>query len=607
MSALWTVVTVSGTLMMTILSDLISEEVRTRLDQVPFALLKLASCRLPLEIRADTYKDDWQPELYYILRGDEAKPITRLFHGVRFAVGLWWAAPRIGKELTGWAPVTLRWFGVHVLSFTVLGYVGACAGEILFLDAGAASAAPDGVVSRCVIRFPLVVNASPPIPDFNRCGVAVYGVEGLFVLGMIAAMLAMAVGLPRVMSWMDRQRLARVGGIPDIPGATARFEYLCDKARLTRRRRPRLLVGGMMVRVASTMDLPGGRPLVVIPARLAVACNDPSRFDPVIFHELAHVRARDVSLVTAVRGTVWVTIPAMALACVPGFLAVGGTHVSRTVLIEALIRTLVVAAVTLVVGAGVLRRNEIEADGQAVRWLDSSEPLSRLLHAADLSVSAEQRNTVRWWLRPLARQPSLKARIAALQDPTSTFDVGPGKRSEAITPVSPAQGHSEPVTRIRGAASGLRVRLRTQAERAAFKLTSFAALIAGPAHPWTLEAWRGELAYKPSEPSSEYQPLGPWFKLLHVLSLVCWGAPRLRVYHACRTVSSWAGRQFDKILASDIKTALVAFTCIATLLVPIDRVSGLRTASIAAIALFFVTGAGIGWLREHRLGPRRKR
>ena len=116
MNALWAAITVLGTLMMTILSAMISEEVRTRLDHIPFALLKLASRRLPLAIQADTYNDEWLPELYYILRGDGAKPITRLFHGIQFSVGLWWVAPRIGEELAGWAPVTMRRFGLHALS-----------------------------------------------------------------------------------------------------------------------------------------------------------------------------------------------------------------------------------------------------------------------------------------------------------------------------------------------------------------------------------------------------------------------------------------------------------------------------------------------------------
>ena len=334
------------------------------------------------------------------------------------------------------------------LSSIVLGYVGACAGEILFLDTRAVSAFPNGVMSQCVIKFPLVVNASPRIPDFDRCAVGAYGVEGLFILGMIAAVLAMAAGLPRVASWVDRRRLARAVLIPDFPNVTARFESLCNEARLAAWRRPELLVAMTMVHQPFTIDLPRGRPLVVIPPKLAVLCNDPGRFDPVILHELAHVRARDVSLVSAVRGTAWVTIPVMALACVPGFLAVGGTQVSRAVLIETLIRTVVIVAATLVVGARSIRRSEIAADRQVVRWQGSSEPLIRLLEVGGLSVRVKPSNTVRRWLRPLARYPSFVTRIVALRDPTYMPNVGPGGPSEPVTPVPAAGGPSEPVTPV---------------------------------------------------------------------------------------------------------------------------------------------------------------
>lgn len=163
--------------------------------------------------------------------------------------------------------------------------------------------------------------------------------------------------------------------------------------------------------------------------------------------------------------------------------------------------------------------------------------------------------------------------------------------------------NSSSITTEPGTVSRLRVRLNAQAQRMAFKVTSLAALIAGPAHPWALEAWRAELAYRPSESDLERIRLGPWSQLVHALSLLFWGAPRLRAYYPRRA----AGRQFDKILTSDIKTALVGFICIAALLIPIDRIRGLRTASAAAIALLSVTGVGIQWLRKRRLGPRQRR
>jgi hypothetical protein len=84
---------------MTAIGDLVSEEVRDRLDHVPHASLRLAARRLSPALRDDVYDDEWMPELTYILKGDEARPITRLYHGTRFALGILAAARRIARGL----------------------------------------------------------------------------------------------------------------------------------------------------------------------------------------------------------------------------------------------------------------------------------------------------------------------------------------------------------------------------------------------------------------------------------------------------------------------------------------------------------------------------
>jgi hypothetical protein len=84
----WAVFGVLGMLAMTALGDMVSEEVRDRLDHLPRAILRLACRRLDPELRDSVYGDEWLPELTYILRGDESRPFTRLFHGTRFAVGI---------------------------------------------------------------------------------------------------------------------------------------------------------------------------------------------------------------------------------------------------------------------------------------------------------------------------------------------------------------------------------------------------------------------------------------------------------------------------------------------------------------------------------------
>ena len=44
---------------------------------------------LPAEQQAELYEHSWLPELYHILRGDEAMPITRLVRGARYAARIW--------------------------------------------------------------------------------------------------------------------------------------------------------------------------------------------------------------------------------------------------------------------------------------------------------------------------------------------------------------------------------------------------------------------------------------------------------------------------------------------------------------------------------------
>jgi hypothetical protein len=96
---LWAAVGVLGGLGMTALGDMVSEEVRDRLDHLPHAILRLAARRLDPLQRVMVYEDEWLPELIYILKGDEARPITRLVHGVGYALGILVAAHRITGNL----------------------------------------------------------------------------------------------------------------------------------------------------------------------------------------------------------------------------------------------------------------------------------------------------------------------------------------------------------------------------------------------------------------------------------------------------------------------------------------------------------------------------
>lgn len=84
----WAVLAVAGSFLLLAGSDLVSEEVRGWLDLAPRAVLRLATVQLKSGQRKKVYEDVWIPDLLYVLRGKESRPITRLIRGMWFAFDL---------------------------------------------------------------------------------------------------------------------------------------------------------------------------------------------------------------------------------------------------------------------------------------------------------------------------------------------------------------------------------------------------------------------------------------------------------------------------------------------------------------------------------------
>jgi hypothetical protein len=63
----WAALDFLGFVGMTTLADMVSEEVRDRLDHLPHAILRLAARRLDLGQRITIYRDEWLPELTHNL------------------------------------------------------------------------------------------------------------------------------------------------------------------------------------------------------------------------------------------------------------------------------------------------------------------------------------------------------------------------------------------------------------------------------------------------------------------------------------------------------------------------------------------------------------
>ncbi|MFC9941242.1 hypothetical protein [Nocardiopsis alba] len=87
-----------GGLLLGVLSDMVSEEMRTRLDRLPQGMVKLAVLRLPKATR-DEKLHDWLADLEYFLHGEKAVPVTRLFKGMSFGFGLLFSVSKMRKQL----------------------------------------------------------------------------------------------------------------------------------------------------------------------------------------------------------------------------------------------------------------------------------------------------------------------------------------------------------------------------------------------------------------------------------------------------------------------------------------------------------------------------
>ncbi|MGN9777619.1 M48 family metalloprotease [Micromonospora sp. H33] len=310
-------------------------------------------------------------------------------------------------------PATLAWLYVLVAALTAS--FGAMVGDLWFHAYRPLAVGYAVALTRCDRDFPGYPFTRPDrdlatVDAFLACIRDPTRVRGWAMLAGAALLLAGLAVLLVLVPLVDAARLRRHRVA--LPAARERFATLCAEAGLTGRRRPRLLVAGPPVREAFTTVRPGGRPLVVLPAAVAAAHADPARFDPVVRHELAHVRARDVAWVSTVRGLPWVVLPAV--------LAVAALRPEDNwpAVTPALLRSLILVTAIALLAAALLRLREHAAD----RLVADPAPLAALLARAPATPGrAGPRRLLR---RALGRHPDPAARIAALEAPAAAFDGG---------------------------------------------------------------------------------------------------------------------------------------------------------------------------------------
>jgi hypothetical protein len=92
-----------GSLFWAAVTDMCKDEIRTRLDRLPYLLIRVAAQRTPSSVRGDL-TDEWSTELGIILRDTEGLPLTRLVRGVSYSADLMLrGAPAVAREMTATA------------------------------------------------------------------------------------------------------------------------------------------------------------------------------------------------------------------------------------------------------------------------------------------------------------------------------------------------------------------------------------------------------------------------------------------------------------------------------------------------------------------------
>jgi Zn-dependent protease with chaperone function len=226
---------------------------------------------------------------------------------------------------------------------------------------------------------------------------AAYGLAGAGAVG--AGALAVVYLAPVLVR--RRRRLRGLGQPLDEAGG--RLAELAAEAGL--RRTPRVERGPASQRDAFSYGAPG-RPRVVLPPAVAVRWRDRELFDPLVRHELAHVRHRDVALAWLARSVWYALAPLLILPLVVSLLSS-----DHSILTDLLWRAALLGLTVLLVSAALLRSREFDADLRAAQFAGEIDSLTALLRRLS---GGHARNPLR---RLVARHPTPDQRILVLQDP----------------------------------------------------------------------------------------------------------------------------------------------------------------------------------------------
>jgi hypothetical protein len=166
----------------------------------------------------------------------------------------------------------------------------------------------------------------------------------------------------------------------------------------------RPLVGTSRQRDAFSFGAPG-RYRVALPPAVAVRWRDVRLFDPLVRHELAHAKQRDIALAWLTRSVWYALVPILAIPIVSAL--VGG---DASIVADYIWRAAVLGAVVALLSAALLRSREYGADLRAARWQGDPGAVEAVVGAARPGPSDR-------WRRLVAKHPTPAQRVAVLRAP----------------------------------------------------------------------------------------------------------------------------------------------------------------------------------------------
>ena len=217
---------------------------------------------------------------------------------------------------------------------------------------------------------------------------------------LLIALLGVVVLLATPAYIRRREKLREAGARLD--GARERIRELAAEVGLARP--PRLLLGRAGQRDAFVFGLPG-RYYLVLPTALVVRWRSRAYFDPVVRHELAHLKRHDVPLAW-LASAVWVAaVPVILLPVITSLL-----RWEFSILPPYLWRVALFMVVIWLIRRQALRSREHDADLHAARQAGDWRALCAVLETATTQAKG-------WWRRFISNHPTVAQRVAVLTDP----------------------------------------------------------------------------------------------------------------------------------------------------------------------------------------------